>query len=233
MSKKSTKLKQRRLARKRRQAQRPYQAAARPAVRRVRARQKIERFHVDPARSWYVVQAIPLRATRCALALRVAGLPVFEARQEQKLVDPDNGKARIAKVPILRRVMFVGCADQSDIDAIAGCPWANRVLCNSDETPWVDRERFYDASPVIIGAKAMERFADHLTGHLRDDEAVAEVFAVLFAVGEAVRLKSGTLAAFTGTVDAVDEVAGTYKVAVKAFGRDVTVEAHEEDLVAA
>ena len=85
--------------------------------RRLRAR---ERVILPGGREWLAVEALPLSGALCASALRAAGLPVFEAREKVR-EQREGGPPRVAMVPIMRRVMFVGLRGWSDMRLIEEC----------------------------------------------------------------------------------------------------------------
>lgn len=220
-------------ARKRRMAR--LKAAHRnglPTPARVRARKKTERFEVGALHDWAVVRSDPSRASRCAARLREAGLPVFEARQEERLVDEDRGKARIAQVPVLRRLMFVGIPTAGDgseglggplRDILRLLPGLKEVWCEGEETRvWIDREWLAtETKPLRVSAALMQKFADHITGHRHDDQAVDEVMEMLFGIGDVVRATEGPFMSFSGPVEEVDTRKGRLRVGLQVMGGTV------------
>jgi transcription termination/antitermination protein NusG len=219
-----------RAARKRRMARiKSANRTALPTPARVRARKKTERFEVGELHDWAVVRSDPARAARCAARLREVGLPVFEARQEERLVDEDRGKARIAQVPVLRRLMFVGIPTDphgaghlgEDLrDSLRALTGLREVWCEGEEARvWIDREWLAaETRPLRVSAHLMQRFADHITGHRQDDQAVDEVMQMLFGVGDMVRATEGPFALFSGKVEEVDPRKGRVKVGLNVMG---------------
>lgn len=239
------KQKQRRRERRRHSLVREQQklVVQRLRAKRRRLRPQVERIYLPPERTWLVVEAMPLRAARAARELRLAGLPVFEARRQEKLT-AENGKERVARVPVLRRVMFVGIARLADLGVIEACRCVSRVLVSSDGAyvwtererfrhTWIEAETFGGARMPTVSTPALQRFADHVTGFLKDDGAVAGVFTALFGVGASVRVKDGPFALFDGKVESFDADEGRYKVSVSVFGRTVPVELEENQMEAA
>ena len=212
--------------------------------RQRRLKPTVERFYVPPRRSWLSLQAMPLRASKCAVALRKAGLPVFEAREHVKLA-AENGKERIARVPIMRRLMFVGIATLADLARIEACPLVARVLSSAADgaflwidrdgfrAPWIEAETFGKARMPVIRRAEMRKFADHVMGYMCDDELADGVFATLFAVGSTVRVVSGPFASFNGTIEEHDDTGGLYTVNVDIFGRSTLLRVEERKLQAA
>lgn len=204
-----------------------------PTPERVRARTKTERFEVDQARDWVVVRAMQNRASECAGLARQKGLPVFEARQEERLV-AENGKARVAQVPVLRRLLFVGISPNDERGALYHNQQVEALWTTSAEgLAWTPREWMDGASPVRIGPLAMQKFADHITGHRRDDKLVGDLLQALFAIGDRVTIRDGAFVTYDGRVEATDPSKGRCKVAITVFGRETMVEIDEKALEAA
>lgn len=203
--------------------------AALPTPARVRARKQTERFEVGELHDWAVVRSDPARAARCAARLRAVGLPVFEARQEERLVDEDRGKARIAQVPVLRRLMFVGIPAAGDgaghlgeklRDVFRILLGLKEVWCEGEGARvWIDREWLArETRPLRVSAELMQKFADHITGHRHDDQAVDEVMEMLFGVGDVVRATEGPFTSHAGPVEEVDTRKGRLRVGLKIMG---------------
>lgn len=204
-----------------------------PTSGRIRARLKTERFEVDQALSWVVVRAEFNRASACAAALRRAGLAVFEARQEERLV-AENGKARVAQVPVLRRLIFVGMASPAGVADLERIRFLDAVWALGEASwVWTPRKWVRSARPIWIGPRAMQRFADHITGHLRDDEAVHDVVEALFAKGETVRVVDGAFSDYVGAVREHFERRGRYRIDINMLGGVVSLELDEKQLEAA
>lgn len=216
--------------------------------RRLRAR---ERVILPGGREWLAVEALPLSGSRCAAALKATGLPVFEAREKVRAV-AENGKARVALVPIMRRVMFVGLRSWSDMRLIEECRHVWRVF---SVTPggldWVQREHYRQSlfeaeitgerTMPFISAQDMQSFADHVIGYMRYDKDTGmshvvtemELVAALFGRGDRVRVKEGPFASFPGVVEAHDTKTDLYTVGVSIFGRITQVPCEEKQLEAA
>ncbi|AWN43149.1 hypothetical protein [Methylobacterium durans] len=209
------------------------QRVAMPSPERVRARAKTDRFEVDQDRDWIVVRAEQNRAARCAQMLREAGLPVFEARQEERLV-AENGKARVAQVPLLRRLLFVGIAEGEGPADLAAVQHVESVWALGEGSwIWTPREWLASARPIRIGPLAMQKFADHITGHCRNDKLVPDLIKALFSEGETIRISAGPFAACTGVIERIDAARGRYTVVADIFGRATPVELAEDQLEAA
>ncbi|WP_407523257.1 transcription termination/antitermination protein NusG [Methylobacterium oryzisoli] len=213
------KQKMRRIARRRREAlahDRP-SAALTGAIRRRRRRQRPPRIVVAPDRVWLVVRTRPRWSARVARELEEAGLATFEAREEVERVE-ENGRRRLVREPLLRRLVFVGLRDDGE-------------LRKAEAHPGVDRVLFRDHRAVVIPASVLQVFADALTGHGTEGEGEA-VSAVLFALGDAVRVTQGPLVQAAGIVEAVDPARRRYRVAVEMFGRATPVDLGEEQIEA-
>jgi transcription termination/antitermination protein NusG len=98
---------------------------------------------------------------------------------------------------------------------------------------WIEAETFGGARMPVVGTADMQRFADHVTGFLKDERAVVGLFQALFAVGAQVMVTDGPFASFPGVVEAFDADQGVYKVAVSVFGRKTPVELEEAHVEAA
>ena len=211
------KRKLRRIARRRREAlahDRPSAALA-GAIRRRRRRPRPARIVVAPDRVWLVVRTRPRWSARVARELEAAGLATFEAREEVERVE-ESGRRRFVREPLLRRLVFVGLRDDAELRL-------------AEAHPGVDRLLFRDGRAVVIPAALLQVFADALTGHTadRDGEAVS---AVLFALGDVVRVTKGPLAQAAGIIEAVDPARRRYRVAVEMFGRATPVDLGEEQI---
>lgn len=213
--------------RKRRQSKCPP-----PKRERVRARKKIERFEVDPNLLWVVIRSEPARALKCAEALRERGLPVFDARVEEKVV-PEGGKARIVRHQVLKRLMFVGVSPCAECLPI-GNAYVQAVYCRGEGCAlWLETDRAHGIEPMAFSPSAMQRFADHVTGHLVKDSKADEVCEALFAIGEQVRVVDGPYASFAAIIESFIAKSWRYKAAVNIFGRATTVQFNEDQLEAA
>lgn len=211
------KRKLRRIARRRREAlahDRPSAALA-GAIRRRRRRPRPGRIVVAPDRVWLVVRTRPRWSARVARELEAAGLATFEAREEVERVE-ESGRRRFVREPLLRRLVFVGLRDDAELRLAQAHPGVDRVL-------------FRDGRAVLIPAALLQVFADALTGHTADGEGEA-VSAVLFALGDAVRVTEGPLARAAGIIEAVDPARRRYRVAVEMFGRATPVDLGEEQI---
>lgn len=182
------------------------------------AREEMPRFEVDLNRTWYVVRTLPRWAARAAEQIRSIGVPVFEAREAVRLVS-DIGKVRVALVPVLNRLLFVGIED------------------GSGELKWVEEHpgvyddhttyrcggvmRAPSGVPMTIPAIEMQNFADAITGYGGD---VVRARKILFVIGQSVVVEDGPFASFHGTVEEVDAERERLKVAVDIFGRATPVE---------
>ena len=219
-------------ARKRRAQAKPYQSAARPAIRRVRTNRKAERFVADPARTWLVVRAADGRFSECAAALRSAGCPVFEARQEVRRTV--RGRSLTTRVPMLRQLMFAGVDRPEQACLLAGLDHVGAILSRGDGAwLWADELAVQGAEPIVVPAARLQRFADHVTGHLKADRPVSDLVEALFEVGQIVRVVDGPFASFIAVIEEVDAGEGRYRAAVGIFGRATSVELDEDQMEAA
>ncbi|TGD96464.1 transcription termination/antitermination protein NusG [Methylobacterium nonmethylotrophicum] len=199
----------RRIPRRRREvlAQgRPPADRAAEISRRRRRRVRPARIVLEADRVWLVAETKPRWAARAARDLAAAGIPAFDPREEVELTSP-TGRRRTARLPLLHRTIFVGLTDDGDLARVEGHPGIDRVL-------------FRDGRAVVIAPSVLQGFADAVTGHGGDEEAVA---AVLLALGDGVRVTEGPLAALRGTIEAIDPARRRYRVALSLFGRETPV----------
>jgi transcriptional antiterminator NusG len=175
-----------------------------------------ERFVVDPDRTWHVVRTLPRWSARAAEQVRAVGIPVFEAREAQRLVS-EIGKARVALVPILRRLLFVGTADWMELRKVETHPGVY------DDATGYRRGgvAHHDGRPITIPPQELQDFADSVTGWGGDP---GKVLTILFEIGETIRVADGPFASFPATVEEIDEGRQRLKVAVSIFGRPTPVE---------
>ncbi|ACA20232.1 NusG antitermination factor [Methylobacterium sp. 4-46] len=209
--------KRRRVCRRRRAAlahDRP-PAAAPEAIRRRRRRHRPPRILVAPDRVWLVARTRPRWAPRVVRDLAALGLCAFEAREEVERVGPDGARRRVA-VPLLHRLVFLGLRDDADLARAEAHPGVLRVL-------------FREGRAVTIPAPILQAFADALAGRAGEGEDEA-VEAVLLALGDAVRVTRGPLAALRGTIEAVDPARRRYRVALGLFGRATRVDLAAEEV---
>ncbi|MGE7416741.1 hypothetical protein [Methylobacterium tarhaniae] len=216
--------------------------------RRLRTR---ERVILPAGREWLAVEALPASGARCAAALKAAGLPVFEAREKVR-EEREGRPPRVAMVPVMRRVLFVGLRGWSDMRLIEECRHVWRVFSVTVQgLDWVHREHYRQAlfeaeilgdrtMPFISGA-AMQEFADHVIGYKRYDARTRlshvatemDLLALLFQPGDRVKLTGGPFASFSGVVDGHDSKADLYTVGVNMLSRIARVRCEEGQLVAA
>ncbi|MGX7703280.1 transcription termination/antitermination protein NusG [Methylobacterium sp. Gmos1] len=213
--------KKRRIARRRREAlahDRPPADRAAEIRRRRRRRVRHVRIVLAADRVWLVAETRPRWAARAARDCEAAGIPTFEPREEVELTSP-SGRRRTARVPLLHRTLFVGLRDDDDLARVEGHPGIARVL-------------FRDGRAVVIAPSVLQAFADAVTGHgsgTEDDDAEA-VTALLFALGDDVRVTAGPLAALRGTVEGIDPARRRYRVALSLFGRETPAVLDEDQI---
>lgn len=218
-------------------------AAERRAARRARVRPN--RFWAPDGRSWLMARTLPDRAGRAAAELRKASVPVFEAKAVTRFVT-SRGQQRTAEVAVLKRTLFVGVATLGDLVRIENCVWIAKVLSpHEGGIGWVDRTTFRPAwieselfsgrhDMPVIGREAMQRFADHVTGHLKDDGLAPDaILGPMFELGVKVRVTDGAFATFPGIVEGYDAGKESYRVSVNIFGKSTNVDLAEEALEAA
>ncbi|WP_053078382.1 hypothetical protein [Methylobacterium tarhaniae] len=202
--------------------------------RRLRTR---ERVILPAGREWLAVEAFPASGARCATALKAAGLPVFEARE--KVREQREGRPpRVAMVPVMRRVLFVGLRGWSDMRLIEECRHVRCVFSvTTHGLDWVPREHYRqalfeaeilgDRIMPFISAATMQEFADHVIGFKRYDASTGlshvatetDLLALLFQPGDRVKVTGGPFALFPGVVEGHDSKADLYTVGVSVFGR--------------
>lgn len=182
-----------------------------------RAREQQDRFEVDLNRRWYVIRTLPRWSARAAEDIRRVGIPVFEAREAVRLVS-DIGKRRLALIPVLSRMIFVGVEGWQDLRKVESHPGIN-----DDSTVYRSGGvmRSADGMAMLIPAEELQNFADSITGHGGDAEKAKEF---LFAVGQAVRVLEGPFASFPGSVEGIDPPRNKVRVGVGLFGSQVPVE---------
>lgn len=190
------------------------------------AREQQDRFEVDLNLKWYVVRTLPRWSSRAAAQIAEIGIPVFEAREAVRLVS-DIGKRRLALIPVLRRLIFVGVQDWQELRRVESHPGVY------DDTTIYQTGgvvRSAGGMVMLIPGEELQNFADSITGHGGDDEAASRF---LFKVGQIVRVASGPLASFNATIEHVDAARGRLKAAVGIFGNTVPVELDFESVEAA
>jgi transcriptional antiterminator NusG len=190
------------------------------------ARERQDRFEVDASRSWYVIRTLPRWATKAAEQITASGTPVFEAREAIRLVS-DIGKVRLAMIPVLRRLIFVGVRDWHELRHVESHPGVYDDLTGYGRSGIVQRP---GGGHMTISAEDLQNFADCITGVGGDDDAARKV---VYDIGGLVRVKDGPLASFQGTVEEQDERTGRLKVGVDIFGRATPVWLEEDQIEAA
>lgn len=182
-----------------------------------RAREEMPRFEVDHSRRWYVVQTLPRWATRAAEQIRETGTPVFEAREAVRLVS-DIGKVRVALVPVLRRLLFVGVLDWRELKHVESHPGVYDDATGYRRSGVVERP---GGGVMVIAPEQLQNFADCITGYGGDYDAAR---SFLYVVGQAVQVVDGPFASFPGVVTEVYPERSRLKVEVSIFGRGTPVE---------
>ncbi len=115
--------------------------------RKRRIQEKLPRYEVDQARSWHLARSHPRWARKAAEQLVEAGIAVYQARDEVDVIRPD-GRRTVARVPLLRQLLFVGIEHPSDISKVTDHIGIAAVLSRNGEyscwktlTVRVDRNR--------------------------------------------------------------------------------------------
>ena len=141
---------------------------------------------------------------------------MFEAREAVHLVS-EIGKARVALVPILRRLIFVGTNGWEQLRRVEEHPGVY------DDATGYRRSgvAMHDGRPITIAPDELQIFADCVTGW---NGKVNDAIRILFALGERIRVADGPFASYNGIVEEVDEARQRLKVAVSIFGRATPVE---------
>ncbi|WP_245239257.1 transcription termination/antitermination protein NusG [Methylobacterium platani] len=162
-------------------------------------------------RVWMIAETKPRWSARAARDLEAAGIAAFDPREEVVLTS-HAGRSRTARIPLLHRTIFVGLRDDAD-------------LARVEDHPGIDRILFRDGRAVVVAPAVLQGFADAITGHGRDGEGgdAEAVRAVLFALGDGVRVTDGPLKALCGTVETIDPHRRRYRVALSLFGRETPV----------
>lgn len=181
------------------------------------ARQEQERFVVDPTRTWYVIRTLPRWATKAAEQIAAVGTPVFEAREAIRLVS-EIGKTRVALIPVLRRLLFVGVADWQELRAVERHPGVYDDATGYRRSGVVERP---GGGVMVISPEALQNFADCITGY-GGDVAAARKF--LFDVGQDVVIQEGSFGGQAGRVTRIDERTGKIRVDVPFAGGVASVE---------
>lgn len=190
------------------------------------AREKLPRFEVDPARRWYVIRSLPRWSRRAAEQIRAEGIPVFEAREAVRLVS-DIGKVRVALIPILRRLLFVGISDWTELALVERHPGIYDDLTSYRRSGVVDAP---GGGRMVVKPEDLQDFADSITGH---GGSIDNARALLFALGETVSVTSGPFASYQGTVEDIDAARSRLTVSVDIFGRATPVELEFDHVEAA
>jgi len=216
----------RRIGRRRREAlahrslahDRPPADRAAEIRRRRRRRVRPARVVLAADRVWMVAETTARWAARAARDLEAAGIAAFDPREEVELTSP-AGRRRTARVALLHRTIFVGLRDDADLARVEAHPGIDRIL-------------FRGGRAVVVAASVLQGFADAITGHGDPGDGGSEdaVRAVLFALGDGVRVTAGPLAALTGTVEGVDPARRRYRVALSLFGRETPVVLDENQI---
>lgn len=216
--------------------------------RRLRTR---ERVILPAGREWLAVEALPASGARCATALKAVGLPVFEAREKVR-EEREGRPPRVAMVPVMRRVLFVGLHSWSDMRLIEECQHVWRVFSVTVRgLDWVPREYYRqalfeaeilgDRSMPFISAEAMQEFADHVIKYKRYDGSTglshitteADLLALLFRLGDQVRIIGGSFGLLPGIIEEYDPMTALYTVDVKMLGQTMRLTCESTNLEAA
>jgi transcriptional antiterminator NusG len=185
------------------------QARAREARKRAarRTRVRLDRFVVDETKTWHLLRARPRWTRRLMQDLAKGGMPCFEASEEVRV--ERRGRVMDVRVPILRRVLFVGVAGSDERAKAESHPGLDRIL------------RRPDGAVIRVPHAQLQRFCDLVTGEVLTE---AELVSVLLTVGVPVRVKDGPFASLPGVIEEADERTGRYKIGVSIFGRVTPVE---------
>lgn len=181
------------------------------------ARQDQERFVVDPTRTWYVVRTLPRWATKAAMQIAATGIPVFQAREAIRLVS-EIGKTRVALIPVLRRLVFVGVRDWQELRAVERHPGVYDDATGYRRSGVVERP---GGGAMVISPDDLQNFADCITGYGGDEVAARKL---MFSVGQDVVVEEGPFEGQPGCVTRIDERTGRVRVDVPFAGGVASVE---------
>jgi len=187
-----------------------------------RAAERAREAAGDGRGAWHLVQTVPRGEVLAAGALGEAGFGVFLPRYRASVPVGRLVPGRTRRVIAVERALFAGYLFVR-VEPGQGCYGVGKArgvarIVATGEGPAV-------VPDVVVGALMAEADAAGLMAPPPDGPSGA----VLWAVGEVVRMIGGPLAGFEGPVTAVDE-RGAVRVDLALFGRAVAVTASAEDV---
>ncbi|MFE1598204.1 transcription termination/antitermination protein NusG [Methylobacterium sp. ID0610] len=181
-----------------------------------------ERRMIDQAKTWFVVQTLPLRERKAVEALAREGVDTW--LPQYRVTVKRRGRIVEAEEKWFASYVFVG------IDGALMNRLGTSVLFNCEHVLRVLGVR----EPLPFPSDALQLLADRLAGHDRDDteEGQRRAAAARFQVGEMRRIVNGPFMSFFAEVEEVLE-SGVIKAGVRLFGRMTPVEFTPDQLDAA
>jgi transcriptional antiterminator NusG len=181
-------------------------AEAEPAAEPAEAPKVAPASVVNAAHRWAMMEAKPRFARRVVQDLAAAGIPALLTDEEVEIIEP-NGRRRMVRQQLLRRVVFVGLGKHQSERAVARATYFVR-----------DSVRDFAGRPMSVAPKDLAPFVESLAG----SGTAADPSA--FVQGDELRIKSPPLAGFMVTVEQVDYDARRLRGSVNVFGRGTHIE---------
>lgn len=169
----------------------------------------------DRPAKWYIVQAYSNFEKKVAAAIEQAAAEKgVEHLIEEVLVPSDTVKeTRRGRTQEVERRFFPGYV-------LVKMVMNDQTFHVINNVPKVTGFLGSGKKPLPVSQKEVDR----ILGTMEEGEAAPAKPAVLYDVGETVRVIDGPFASFSGVVEDVDEDAARLKVSVSIFGRATPVE---------